>query len=165
MARKNIAASAEKQGENDVKATENAVKFICDFPSCKFVLKKLGEDGNPTFHTDANGNGKSVDVEEFNFTQVMSKNKDGKVDTSKSFCFFIADPDKHGKNFKRIVDILTKKCLNPMDKMYLEEDHFKKRNPEAFNIAKEKAELEDKLTAAEARAKELEAKLGFQKRN
>jgi hypothetical protein len=161
MAKKNISASAEKLGEADVKTVGNCVKFICEFPDCHFMMKRLGDDGKPTFHTDANGNSKLPDFDEFHFMKIPVKNKEGKLDPSQFYSIFIVDPEKHGKNYQRILDLLSSKTKNPKEKMYFEDDHFKKRNPEAFTIAEDKLELETKIEEKDRQIEELKKKLGF----
>jgi hypothetical protein len=167
MAKKSIAAHAEKQGENDQKpTTPEAIKFISDFPEFRFDLEVLDENGKKVFHTDANGNNKLPDVKKFAFIKVPPhKNADGKIDPRTAFCFFIADPapEKHGPYFQRIVDKLTAYTKNPMYKMYTDEGHFHKRNPEAFRIAKEKVESEEKIDKLTQENAELKSRLGLKR--
>jgi hypothetical protein len=165
MAKKNIAANAEKQGAQDQKpSTPESIKFISDFPEFRFDLEVLDENGKKIFHTDANGNNKLPDVKKFSFIKVPPhKNADGKIDPRSAFCFFIADPEKHGAYFHRIVEKLTGYTKNPMYKMYTDEGHFQKRNPEAFRIAKEKVEREEVIDKQAQEISELKSRLGIKK--
>jgi hypothetical protein len=165
MAKKSIAANAEKQGPTDQKpATPEAIKFICDFSEFRFDLEVLDENGKKVYHSDANGNNKVVDVKKFAFVKVPPhKNTEGKIDPRSAFCFFIADPEKHVGYFQRIVDKLTGYTKNPMYKMYTDEGHFQKRNPEAFRIAKEKVEREEIIDKQAAEIASLKERLGFKK--
>lgn len=166
MAKKNISDNAEKLGSNDVEVKGDAVKFISDFQEQLFMLPVLDENGKQAFNTDADGNKKVKAFKTYQFTKVSGhKNKDGKIDPTTAFSFFVVDPEKHGTDYKRILEKLTALSKNPINKMYTADDHFKKRNPEAYRIAKDKQELEDKLSEKDRLIEELNKKLGFQKRN
>ena len=147
MPKKTIASSnAVKLGVNDVDSGENKIKFICEFSNYQVFMKVLDENGKPSYHTDAHGNNKVVDTFSIKFTPVSGhKNADGKIDPTTAFCFYVADRDILGKDFDRVVEKLDKECKNPRNKMYREDDHFKKRNPEAFRIASEKAKMEAQI--------------------
>lgn len=166
MAKKTIAASAEKLGVNDVAADDESVKFISDYPEKSFMMPVIGEDGKQTYHTDANGNGKLADWKEYKFTKISGhKNKDGKVDPTTAFSFFIVSKKHHGADYERILAKLTKDAQNPANRIFTEDDHFKKRNPEAFRIASERQALESEIEAKNKRIVELESRLGFKKTN
>ncbi len=166
MAKKNLAAMAEKIGANDqVNTKETAVKFISDIPEYHFLIRAIDEKGELEFHTDANGNGKLPTYQEYHFTKIASQRdpKTGKFDPSTQKCFFIVDPEVHGRYFKPIVETLTRLKANPISRLYTEEEYFRKRNPEAYRIAKEKRDLEDEIAKRDSRIEELEKKLGFRK--
>jgi hypothetical protein len=165
MTKKNIAANAEKQGPTDQKpTTAEAIKFISDFSEFRFDLEVLDENGKKVYHSDANGNNKVVDVKKFAFVKVPPhKNADGKIDPRSAFCFFIADPEKHGSFFQRIVEKLTAYTKNPIYKMYTDEGHFQKRNPEAFRIAKEKVEQESIIDSQAKEIADLKSRLGLKR--
>jgi hypothetical protein len=165
MAKKTISAMAEKLSDNDVRPSESATKYICEFQENHFMLPVLEDDGKTiAYHVDPNSNRKLADYKEFHFTKVIAKNKEGKLDPTKYFCFFITSPEIHGKDFDRIKKLLDKKCENPMYRMYKEDDHFKKRNPEAYQIAKERLEIETENATLKNKVEELERRLGVQKR-
>lgn len=151
-----------KLGINDNTSDEDRVKFICEMThGYQFVLPVLNEKGEKVFHTDANGNNKTPDVKTYVFTQVSGhKNADGKVDINSAFSFFEVTKKLHGEDYDRIVAKLDKDCKNPINKMYREDDHFKKRNPEAFRIASEKAALisenSEKTEALKEKDREIE---------
>lgn len=164
MAKRTIAANAEKLGTNDVATPVGAIKYISDYKENHFMLPKVDAAGNKTYHTDANGNNKLPDYTEYHFTKISGhKNKDGKIDPNTAFCYFIVDPAVHGSDFQRIVDMLEKNRLNPKNKIYTEDDYFRKRNPEASRIAMEKEEIMEKLSEKDKQIEELKAKLGFRK--
>lgn len=165
MAKKSISANAEKIGANDRQPNDRQIKYISDYAEYHFIIRALDESGNPVFHTDANGNGKLPTIKEFHFAPIRATkdHKSGKIDPNTAYSIFIADPDVHGADFKQIVEALEKLRANPMNKLYSADDHFKRRNAEAYKIAKEKTELEEKLSAKNARIEELEKKLGLRK--
>lgn len=152
-------------GINDVESSEETIKFICEFKNgYVFVLPKHDINGEPVYKTDAKGNNKVPVTEEYRFTIVSGhKNADGKVDPTTAFSYFTVSKEEHGDNFDRIVAKLSMDCKNPRNKMYREDDHFKKRNPEAYRIAKDKADMEQKLVditnEKDARIAELEKQL------
>jgi hypothetical protein len=165
MAKKKISDNAEKLGANDVETTGDAVKFISEFREQFFMMPVLDENGKQVVNTNAEGNKTTKAFKQYEFTKVSGhKNKDGKIDPTTAFCFFIVEREKYGTDFQRIVDKLTALSKNPINKMYTADDHFKKRNPEAFRIAREKQDLEDKLSEKDRLIEELNKKLGF-KRN
>lgn len=152
MTKKTISASNKINiGTNDIDSDDEKIKYICEFSNHHFVYFDLDENGKKKYHTDANGNNKLPDIIEDNFIPVSGhKNADGKVDPNTAFCFYVVDRKKHKEDFDSIVSTLDKKCANPIYKMYREDDHFKKRNPEAFRIASEKSEMEQKLADSAA---------------
>jgi hypothetical protein len=161
METKSIAANAE----NNVETKTGCVKFISTFRQFHFDIKKLDEKGEQIFHVNPNSNHKLFEFKHFEFVPVSGhKGKDGKIDPNTAFCFFIVDPEKHGKDFPAIISKLQEFCKNPMYRMFTEDDHFKHRNPEAFRIAKEKSELESTISDKDKRIAELEERLGFKKR-
>jgi hypothetical protein len=140
------------------------VKYISDFPEFYFMLRALDEKGEPIFHTDAEGNNKLPSYTQLSFVRVYAhKGKDGKVDANTAFSFFVVDKAVQGNDVARIVESLEKLRANPMYRLYTEDDHFRKRNPEAYRIAKENAALVGERDAMAQRVEELEKKLGFKK--
>jgi hypothetical protein len=166
MAKRSISANAENIGNGDKKASEGGVKYISDFSDYSFLMKAYDEDGKQTFHSDANGNGRLPDIKEYHFAPIRAvKNPaTGQIDPNTAYSIFIVDPKVHGKDFDRIIDRLEALRKDPFQKLYTADDHFARRNREAFNIAKRSEELEEKLSEKDARIKELEAKLGFAKK-
>jgi hypothetical protein len=165
MAKKKISDNAEKLGANDVETTGEAVKFISEFREQFFMMPVLDENGKQVLNTDAEGNKETKAFKRYDFVKVDGhKNKDGKIDPTTAFSFFICDPEKQGADYKRFLDKLTALSKNPINKMYTADDHFKRRNPEAFRIAREKQDLEEKLSEKDRLIEELNKKLGF-KRN
>lgn len=165
MAKKNIAANADKLALNDERPEDGAVKFISKIPDFHFLLPVLGTDGKQEYHFDANGNSKLPTIKEYHFVKVYAqKGHDGKPDPSTAYCFFIASQKDHGADFPRIVDLLNKYKSNPRYQLFTEDDYFKNRNPEAFRIAKEKSDLEDQVAQKNARIEELEKRLGFKQK-
>jgi hypothetical protein len=165
MARKSIASNAAPMGANDIATPVDAVKFISDYPEYHFLLPVYGDDGKQVSHTDSEGNGKLPTFKDYHFVKVLVKDKvTGKTDPNGCYSFFIASKEHHGKEFDQIVKRLNELRKQPHARMYTEEEHFKRRNPEAFNIAKEKADLEGKLEASQEKIRVLEEKLGLQKR-
>lgn len=149
-----------KLGVNDIESGESRVKYICEFAHHNFIMPVLDDKGNKIYHFDANGNNKTIDVISRSFTSVSGhKNADGKVDPNTAFCFFVASKEVLGNDFDRVVAKLDKDCLNPINKMYREDDHFKKRNPEAFRIASEKAELESTISEKDEEINRLKEQL------
>jgi hypothetical protein len=166
MAKKNLAQLADLNGMNDVRpASEKCVKFVSTRHEVHFNMRVIGEDGKPEFHTDANGNNKLPTFKTFSFTPVMP-HKDpatGKINLDDSHCFFIADPDQHGKDFQPIIDRLNELRKNPINQMFTDEEYFKRRNPEAFRIAGEMSSKDSKIDEQQRRIQELENRLGFNK--
>jgi hypothetical protein len=165
MAKKSIAANAEKMAANDAKpTTEGAVKYVSGYPNFGFMVYVKDEKGEQVFHTDANGNARLPTTKEYHFARVNVKDaKTGKFDQNLAYSIFIADPAVQKGDFDAIVKRLEELRKNPINKMHNDEDWFKQRNPEAFRIAKEKSEIEAVLSAKDARIEELERKLGFKK--
>lgn len=165
MAKKTIAANAEKQSEMDRQPKEGCVKFISKFKEFHFTMPVIGEDGKQETHSDADGNGKLKTWKQYDFIKVMAhKNpKTGKIDPDSAFCFFICDPEVHGTEFPRLVKMLDSMRLMPQYQLFNEDDYFKFRNPEAFKIAKELSEKDAVIDSQAQKIKELEQKLGFKR--
>jgi hypothetical protein len=162
MARKSIAVNAEKQAANDAMPMNDQVKFVCKYPDYHFMMPVIGHDGKQERHTDANGNNSLPTYRDYHFARVNPKDPmTGKTSVSECYSIFIVDREKHGAMFQPIVDYLTKLTKNSFYKVYTDDDWFRIRNPEAFRIAREKSEYEDKLTDAQRRIIELERKLGL----
>ncbi|MCW8966099.1 MAG: hypothetical protein OQK82_05375 [Candidatus Pacearchaeota archaeon] len=153
-----------KLGLNDVESPDS-IKYICEFKNgYMFVMPLLDNNGEVVYKTDAKGNNKVPETVEYKFTNVTGhKNLDGKVDPNTAFSFFNVSKEVHGADYDRIVAKLDKECKNPRNKMFREDDHFKKRNPEAFKIAEEKAKMERMITQIkeekDAKIAELEKQL------
>jgi hypothetical protein len=91
--------------------------------------------------------------------------RDSRADQNLAYSIFIVDPEKHGDILaSRLTQRLEELRTNPGNRLYTSEDHFAKRNPEAFRIAKEKSDLENTISSKDARIEELEKKLGFTKK-
>jgi hypothetical protein len=166
--RKTIAATADLIAINDVRpSSDAAIKFISEFPEYHFMYRKHDDDGKPAFHTDQDGNNKLPTFETISFVKVYGTRdpKTGKVDPESARSFYIADPAVLGADFDRVLAKLQAFCKDGKYRMYTEDDHFKKRNPEAFRIAKEKVELTSTIDQLRARNEELEKRLGFVKKN
>jgi hypothetical protein len=164
MAKKTLAAMAEKLGSGDKSVEKDGqVKFICEYPNgYHFMVPQFDENGKPLIELDAQGNKRPRTFKQYDFTVVHAKkDKATGIVLSPAVTFFIADPELHGDDYKRIVEILTKTCKNPGNKMFLEEDHFKKRNFEAYNIAKKTSELEATIAEKDKEIAALQAKLGY----
>jgi hypothetical protein len=161
MAKKNIAANAEKFGAVDASPKENAVKFVTKFKEKSIVMFKLDANGKRVEKRDAHGNGMTFEVVQYEFTKVPPhKNAEGKIDPNTAFSFLIVDPDIHGSDFQRLLDKCKEECKNPAHKMFTEEEYFKQRNPEAFRIAKDKAALESLVEESNS-IEDLRKKLGL----
>lgn len=172
-----IAANAENKSKFENATSKGQVKFVSNFLEFYFMLPVLDADGKPAFVRHPNSNAKVYESVKYSFTKVPSqrardgaigRTKDGKpalvTQANTAYCYFIADPDVHGTDFDRIVKLLSDMCKNPKYKMFTEDDHFARRNPEAYRIAKEKVEVEAKLSAKDKEIDELKERLGFKKR-
>jgi hypothetical protein len=173
---KSISASAEKLSDNDIKITATQAKsgvrkWISNFPEMNIYLKVLDQETgkHQTHNTELNPR----QVKEYKlvrFTKVSGrKNKDGRIDPSTAFSFFIADPDKMGgtgpySDYTQMVKILDDMCKNPANRLFTEDDHFKWRNPEAYKVAKEKQSLEKKMSEKDERIAFLEEQLALKKK-
>jgi hypothetical protein len=164
MARKTLASNAAPIGVNDQSTPVDAVKFICDYPEYHFLMKVMDDAGNQVTHTDADGNGKLPSYKDYHFTTVITKDKvTGKADPNGRYSFFIVSKAKHGKDFEPILKRLEELKKQPHAKLFTEDEHFKRRNPEAFNIAKTVSELESKIDERDAKIKALEEKLNYKR--
>ena len=166
MARKKTASMSDSIGSSDrTVSDENVqVKFVCNYPEFGFSIEELDKDGNEVFHTDANGNKKLKNYKQYVFSKVTVRDpKTGKVDTRGAYSIFIVEKSVHGKDFDRMVKHLNKLMANPRNKLYDEDSHFERRNPEAYRIAKKTMELESERDSLKNKVDELERKLGFKK--
>jgi hypothetical protein len=164
MAKKSIAASAEKQGAGDKETNTGCVKFISKFKEFHFTMPVLGADGKQETHTDADGNGKLKTWQQYDFTKVSAhKGKNGKIDPDTAFSFFMCDPAIHGDMFQKLVDYLTILRSNPKNQIFSEDEYFQNRNPEAYKIAKELSDKDTLIDTQAQKIKELEQRLGFKK--
>jgi hypothetical protein len=165
MAKKAVAAMADLVGANDKRSNEKTVKFISTFPAFHFMIDSIGPDGKRETHTDADGNNKLPSFRQYEFARVAGHrdSKTGKINPDTAFSFFIADPEKHGRDFQLIVDKLTELSKNALYKVYSEDDYFKLRNPEAYRIAVKNAEYETTIEDLKKKNEDLERRLGFKK--
>jgi hypothetical protein len=140
------------------------LKYISNFRNGHhFMIPVLDEKGQQAFKYNADGNAKVKDFKMFDFVNVAAHKNvtTGKIDVE-AFSFFVVDPEIHGDDYDAIKKELDRECSNPGKyKMFTEDAHFKKRNPEAYAIAKDKKALEDDRDSWKQRADELEKKLGL----
>jgi hypothetical protein len=161
MMKRSVAQNADKAGDNDVSvSSDKAVKFVSTRQEFFFSLKTLDENGNHIKTTNADGNNAVPQFTTYQFVKVAGHRdqRTGKIDPSTAFCFFIVDPETHGKDYSRILDELNRMRSNPIYQLYNDDEYFKQRNPEAYRIAKEKEEIVD---VWKLKVEELEKKLGF----
>jgi hypothetical protein len=166
MAKRTIASSADMLTPADTRAKVGCIKFISEFPEYHFQYRELDAAGKQVMHADANNNNQLPSFKQISFERVYGFRdpKTGKVDPDSARSFYICDPEKLGDDFGRVVEILEAKCPDPIHRMYTEDDHFKKRNPEAFRIAKEKEELTGTIEKQRAEIESLYQRLGLQKK-
>lgn len=162
-------------GRNDVVANEGETKFICTLPKpFVFMLPAINERGEPIFKTDANGNNKVRRTDSFEFTAVVPIHSESKGKPSASqddlFSFFIVSEEKLKQYYKPILEYLTKQAAQRGSRIFTDEQHWKNKNPVAFKVAQEKAELENTIAEKDktindkdAKIAELEKRLGFNK--
>lgn len=157
-------------------------QYICDYPESEFVMKRVDENGDFTYHSDSKGNNKVHDINIYKFQKVPQRNpKTGKIDIESTYSTFVADKsefiDKLGPvlgeiEFERVIEELETLKKNPKNKLYTPEEHLAKTNPQAAQFDSEKKKVIKELEAKykkeseekDNRIKELEAKLGFNKR-
>lgn len=158
-------------GAEDKESSEERIKFVCELQGHVFVLPVFDDKGKPVYKVDSQGNRTVQETKSYEFTMVSGRDAStNKMDPKKTYCFFVVDPVKHGGDYGRILSYLINACKNPRNKMYREDDHWKKHNPEAFRIAEEKRAMSDEiekkdalLSEQERKIKSLEAKLGLRK--
>ena len=152
-------ARKTKEPVKDEKAT---VKYICTKQHMTVVLLCKDADGKWLYHTDLHGNSKLPDVKEFHFTPVYAqKGKMGMYEANTAYCFFICSLELLGEFYDQMIDYLEKLRKNPINKIFLEDEWDKNRNPEAHAANEKVSELEDALEKETRRREELEKQLGL----
>jgi hypothetical protein len=142
----------------------NSVKYISEFGEYSVTLDKLDSNGEVMYKTDAKGNNQVKVPIEFQFTKIgYTKKPDGTPDANSKKCFIIVSKEVHGVYYDKLIEVLEKDCGNAVNRLYREEDHFKKRNAEAYNLAVEKQEMADQISVQNALIAKYEEQLGLNK--
>lgn len=152
MARKTKESTTEKP----------TIKYICTKQHMAVVLMVKDADGKQAYHTDSHGNSKLPDVKEFHFTPVYAqKGKMGMYEANTAYCFLICSLELLGEFYDQMIEYLEKLRKNPINKLFLEDEWDKNRNPEAHAANEKVSALESEVESKERRIKELEDQLGL----
>lgn len=158
VVKETFAKSAITTTNND----PEVIKFVSAFPKgFIFTLPIVDENGKQVYQFDANGEKKLPQFKQYSFTPFVERDRHGKIDADGGYSFFITSEALHGEDHPRIMKRLNELKSNPMNKLCMEDDHFKKRNPHAFAVTEQLNEKEKIIAERDARIKALEEKLGF----
>jgi hypothetical protein len=145
---------------NDEATADDAHKFICERKSFFIMIKDI-VDGKQVRNIGHEGKETGLKFKPIHFTTVdtFRKDKDGNV---YHYCILVTSKAIHGEtDHKLILDNLRELKKNAFNKILTDEEFMKKRNPEAFEHAKDKAALADENEFLKARIAELENKTGL----